>query len=189
VEVVGHVLGRARVGETCSGDAGAVRTIEGVTWALLVDGLGHGPAAAEVAARALDEHQGFDAGLTIERAFGRLHARLAGSRGAAATLLRFEADTLGFSGVGNITLRVLEGPSVPYVSVNGILGRPPLRPRAGEMKLSGSGRVLLFTDGIVRTVPLHLLARLDAEALCRSVLADHSIERDDATLVHLNYRT
>jgi negative regulator of sigma-B (phosphoserine phosphatase) len=186
VQVDTYIHGRPRLGEVSSGDAGAVRTVDDVTWVLLVDALGHGPVAAQTAALAIDEHATFTASLAIEDAFARLHARLAGSRGAAATLLRFGARTLGFGGVGNVSLRTLAGARVPYLAANGILGWRGLNVRCGELELSGSGRLLLFTDGI-RTPPIDELASLSAEALCRVLVAEHSLAHDDATVIHVSY--
>lgn len=192
-----HIHGRPRVGEVSSGDAGAVRTVDGVTWVLLVDALGHGPVAADTAQRAVDEHGTFSAALSIEDAFARLHARLHGSRGAAATLLRFDARSLGFGGVGNVSLRTLAGAKVPYISANGILGWRALHVRCGELvlrpghraesELSESGRLLLFTDGIARTPAIDDLASMSGEALCRVLVAEHSLTHDDATVMHVSY--
>lgn len=187
MQISAHILGRPRIGETCSGDVGCVRTIDGVTWVLLVDGLGHGPRAAEVAERAAEVHGRFTAALSIEAALTHLHVSLEGTRGAAATLLRFEGDTLGFTGIGNVSLRTLAGVRVPFIAANGILGRPPLRLRAGDIQLSGPGRLLLFTDGIVPTVPLATLGSHGDEALCRTVIADYSLERDDAAVIAVSY--
>jgi negative regulator of sigma-B (phosphoserine phosphatase) len=188
VQVDAYIHGRPRIGEVSSGDAGAVRTVDGVTWVLLVDALGHGPVAAEAAARAVDEHQSFPAALSVEAAFARLHARLAGSRGAAATLLRFGERSLGFGGVGNVSLRTLVGPQVPFVPASGILGWRSLQMRCGELQLSGSGRLLLSSDGIVPSPPLAQLASLSAETMCQVLIAEHSLERDDATVIHVSYR-
>src|SRR5690606_7715170 len=165
---------------------GCVRTIDGVTWALLIDGLGHGPKAAEVAERAVDE-LGLLAAESVEAGLARLHARLEGTRGAAATLLRFAERPLGLCGVGNVPLRTLAGAQVPYIPANGILGHRRLRPRCGEIELSGPGRLLLFTDGIVPTAPLSSLVSLDDDALCLALLTEHSLARDDATVVALRY--
>lgn len=186
MQVDAYIHGRPRLGEASSGDAGAVRTVDGVTWVLLVDALGHGPAAAETAARAVDEHSRFNAELAIEDAFARLHKRLAGSRGAAATLLRFGAHTLNFGGVGNVSLRTLAGPRVPYMAANGIVGWRALHVRCGQLELSGSGRLLLFTDGITRA-PLDELASLGPAALCRTLVDSYSLARDDATVIHVGW--
>ncbi|MFO7562629.1 MAG: SpoIIE family protein phosphatase [Enhygromyxa sp.] len=187
MQVSAHIHGRPRIGETRSGDAGCVRTIDGVTWALLIDGLGHGPRAAEVAERAVEEHGSFTAELSVEAALTRLHAALEGTRGAAATLLRFGARTLGFGGIGNVSLRTLAGARVPFIAANGIVGHRPLRVRVGEIELSSPGRLLMFTDGIVPTAPLSTMAFLGAEALARTLIADHSLARDDATVMVLSY--
>lgn len=188
MQVDTHIHGRPRLGEASSGDAGVVRTIDEVTWVLLVDALGHGPKAAQTAALAVDELTHFSAALAIEDAFARLHARLAGSRGAAAALLRFEGRTLAFGGVGNVSLRTLTGARVPYLAANGVLGWRALHVRSGAIELSGPGRLLLYTDGIAHTPPVDQLASLDAEALCRTLVDQHSLERDDATVVHVGYR-
>jgi negative regulator of sigma-B (phosphoserine phosphatase) len=164
-----------------------VRTIDGVTWVLLVDALGHGNLAADTAALAMAEADGFGAALSVEGALLRLHTRLLGSRGAAAALLRFEAQELSVGGVGNVEVRTLEGISAPYAATRGVLGHrlPPLR--ANSIELVGPGMLLLFTDGIERRAPLHALRNLDADVMCSTLLREHAVERDDATVVHVAY--
>jgi negative regulator of sigma-B (phosphoserine phosphatase) len=178
--------GRPRVGESCSGDVGFVRAVDGVTWVMLVDALGHGPKAAEAAALAVETAELFTAELSVERALQQLHERLHGSRGAAAALLRFEGAKLSFAGVGNVELRTLAGPSIPYVAANGVLGARIPRVRVGEFELTEPGR-LLYTDGIVRGTPIHSMTDLDPEVLCDTLIAEHSLDRDDATVLHVSY--
>lgn len=164
-----------------------MRTIDGVTWVLLVDALGHGDQAADTAALATAEADTFPANLTIEAALLRLHQKLTGSRGVAAALLRFGPNDLTIGGVGNVEVRVLQGPSPPYVATRGVLGHrlPPLR--GNRIELTSPGGLLLFTDGIDRRAPLQALRRLDADELCTTLLRDYALERDDATVVHLTY--
>lgn len=187
MRVVARIHGRPCVGETRSGDAGLVRTVDGVTWVLLVDALGHGEQAAAAADLAIEEAQTFSAELTIEAALLRLHGRLTSSRGAAAALLRFGWQDLSLGGVGNVEVRTLQGPVPPYAPTRGVLGHrlPPLR--GNTMELVGSGTLLLFTDGIERRAPLHELRSMDADALCEMLLRSHSLEKDDAMLVHVAY--
>lgn len=182
-----YIHGRPRIGETCSGDVGFARTIDDVTWVLLVDALGHGPEAAEAAALAVDEAGAFTAELSVEAGLRRLHKRLGGSRGAAAALLRFEAGSVSLGGVGNVELRTLEGPALPYIPRNGVLGHRIPRLRSTELELGASGRALMFTDGIERSAPLRQLSSLEPEALCQALIADHSLDRDDATVIHVSY--
>ncbi|PRQ01076.1 hypothetical protein ENSA5_27580 [Enhygromyxa salina] len=189
VEIDARIHGRPRVGETRSGDAGFVRRVDGVTWVLLVDALGHGPLAADAAELALDEAGAFEAELSIDAGLRRLHTRLVHSRGAAAALLRFEAGRVSLGGVGNVELRTLVGPALPYVPANGVLGHRVPRMRSTELELSGTGRVLLFTDGIERCAPLRQLGSLDPDLLCQQLIAEHSHDRDDATVIHVSYST
>jgi phosphoserine phosphatase RsbX len=187
VRVVARIHGRPCPGESRSGDAGLVRTIDGVTWVLLVDALGHGDQAADAATLAIAEADTFTAALSVEAALLRMHIQLAGSRGVAAALLRFDASSLCLGGVGNVEVRTLNGISVPYAPTRGVLGHrlPPLR--GNSIELASSGDLLMFTDGIDRRAPLHSLRSLDADVLCSTVLQSHALERDDAMLVHVNY--
>lgn len=164
-----------------------VRTIDGVTWVLLVDALGHGNLAADTADLAIAEAESFGAQLSVEAALLRVHARLLGSRGAAAALLRFSAHELSIGGVGNVEVRTLDGISAPYAATRGVLGHrlPPLRGNSVEIVSPGS--LLMFTDGIDRRAPLHALRSLDADVMCSTLLRQHALERDDATLVHVAY--
>lgn len=182
-----RIHGRPCIGESRSGDAGLVHTIGDVTWVLLVDALGHGDLAADVADLALDEARKFDAGLSVEAALLRLNTRLAGSRGAAAALLRFDATHISLGGVGNVEVRTLRGVSAPYIAARGIIGRrlPPLQSLSIEP--TAPGQLLMYTDGIDRRAPLHMLANLAPDVLCSTLLAKHSLERDDATVIHVSY--
>lgn len=187
MKVVACIHGRPCVGETRCGDAGLVRAIDGVTWVLLVDALGHGDQAADAANLAIAEAETFPATITVEQALMRLHVKLADSRGAAAALLRFEAHTLSLGGVGNIEVRTLQGPSPPYFATRGVLGHrlPPLR--GNSIELTSPGSLLLFTDGVDRRVPLHTMRTLGGDLLCAEVLRSHALDRDDAMLVHVTY--
>ncbi|NVB38910.1 SpoIIE family protein phosphatase [Pseudenhygromyxa sp. WMMC2535] len=188
MHVDARVFGRPRIGEEQSGDAGVVREVDAVTWVLLIDGLGHGPKAAAAAQLAVDELGQFDAALDIEAAFIRLNDALKGSRGAAATLVRFEERRLTIAGVGNVELRRLSGPQLPFMASNGVLGRRLPRLRVAEVEVDEPGRMLLFTDGIDRRAPLRELSRLDVDAMGRLLLAQHSHDNDDATAIHVDYR-
>ncbi len=91
---------------------------------LLVDGLGHGPIAAEAAdaaLRAYDDVRGHADAETI----ARLHQALRPTRGAAASLLHLPqgADEVSFVGVGNVLGVVAsELETRRMVNFNGTLG-------------------------------------------------------------------
>jgi anti-sigma regulatory factor (Ser/Thr protein kinase) len=102
---VGGILA-ARPGERESGDAWGVLWRAGAITVVIMDGLGHGPEAAEAAANGLHElavPAGADDPLAL---LGRLDRRLAGGRGAVAAVARMSSDEFTFSGIGNIGARL-----------------------------------------------------------------------------------
>jgi anti-sigma regulatory factor (Ser/Thr protein kinase) len=102
---VGGILA-ARPGERESGDAWGVLWRAGTITVVIMDGLGHGPEAAQAAANGLRElavPAGADDPLAL---LGRLDRRLAGGRGAVAAVARMSSDEFSFSGIGNIGARL-----------------------------------------------------------------------------------
>ena len=183
-----YIHGRPCPGETESGDAGCVHASGSVTWVLLVDALGHGPEAAKVGIEALDEvRSSFTQELSIDAAMKRLNTRLRGTRGAAATLLRFGSEQIEVTGIGNVELRTLDGDALPYVPGKGILGRRMPRLRSFALKPEHGGRLLLFTDGIERRVPLRDYASRPAAQLAEGLVGEHALARDDAMVVVVDY--
>ena len=96
----------------------------GTITVVIMDGLGHGPEAAEAAANGLHElavPAGADDPLAL---LGRLDRRLAGGRGAVAAVARMSPDEFTFSGIGNIGARLgSNGASAGQAGRPG-LGRP-----------------------------------------------------------------
>jgi negative regulator of sigma-B (phosphoserine phosphatase) len=154
---------------------------------MLVDGLGHGSAAEAASLAAIDELESFEAGVSVEEALTRIHERLRGTRGAAATLGFFDDEGVILGGVGNVSVRSLGSPSLPFVPDSGVLGGRIRKPRSTRIELEPGARMLLHTDGIVRTSPFEAIAGLDAEAMCAILLEKHSHSHDDATLIHVTY--
>ncbi len=171
------------------GDAWAVAERGGRTTALVVDGLGHGPRAAEAARVAVatfadrcdDE---------LEALAERLHTAMRPTRGGAAALCRLDPQRrrADFVGVGNVTGRLVgrEG-SQAMVSLNGTLGMDLTAPRIRRMTYQLDGAVLVIsTDGVrdgfdINTFP----GLLDHDPLVIAALIHGQRTRgtDDATVV------
>lgn len=181
------MLGRPKVGESCSGDAALVLPLPSLTWVMLVDGLGHGPKANEAAQLAIDEACKFGEHTEVEQGLQRLHERLRGSRGVAATLGRFDERGAILAGVGNVEIRAIGGASLPFAPSSGVVGGRMTRPRSVRVELPRLARLLFYTDGIARRAPFDALAALDGERLCSTLLREHSHLHDDATVVHVTY--
>jgi anti-sigma regulatory factor (Ser/Thr protein kinase) len=139
--------------ETECGDAWGVFTDGAVTGAVLVDGLGHGPAAAEPAVRAVVE--------VLERrdpepaaALERVHQCLRGTRGAAVAIAVVDAGRaeLRFAGGGNVSAwLVADGRRRGLVSQPGIVGGELRRVLALREPWPPGARLVLHTDGVKAT--------------------------------------
>jgi phosphoserine phosphatase RsbX len=131
------------------GDTGIVRIHDHICFMALVDVLGHGPQAHEVAVRAetyLTAH--YRDGLP-DIVLG-LHALLEGTRGAVAALCRLDMKTgvLLYTGSGNICMKRF-GSSVERMPLKeGILGYRISAPRENRVTLYPGDIFVMNSDGI-----------------------------------------
>ena len=188
VEVFG--LASALAGERVCGDSLAWDVTDERCAVLAVDGLGHGPEAADAAneaTRIFAAHSGEAPGHIIVR----LHDALKKTRGAAAAVaeIRPLAGTLTYAGVGNIAGSILSSTlSRSLVSHNGTLGH--VMPRAQEFKVEWprDGILVMHSDGLHSRWDLTrypgLLARQPA-LIAGVMLRDFRRERDDASVLVL----
>ena len=101
-----------REGESVCGDAVAIAETSGSQTAVVADGLGHGPDAAEAADVALSVFaQNPDRPLAHQIA--SMHRALRATRGAAIALARITPRRLEFCGIGNVIGTTLNGRSRP----------------------------------------------------------------------------
>ncbi|MFV8755163.1 hypothetical protein ACNOYE_31835 [Nannocystaceae bacterium ST9] len=163
-----------------------MRSLGEVAWVVLVDGLGHGPKANEAALLAIDEAGKFGPDLAVEDGMQRLHERLRGTRGVAATIARFDDSGATFTGIGNVEVRGL-GFDLPFAPGSGVVGGRMRTPRSVRVELPQLARLLFYTDGIARRAPFDSLATLDGAIVCTTLLDHHSHLHDDATVIHVTY--
>jgi phosphoserine phosphatase RsbX len=176
-------LSMPKSGEYANGDRAFVRQEpSGRTLLGIVDALGHGPEAERVALVALDELSTVSLDTGIGDVMERVHRRLRGTRGAAATLCLVDRGEIQACGVGDVEFRCQEN-SVPFVLSPGVLGGHVRTFRVCRARLEAPSRLLFFSDGVtsrVRPDDLRMLAPLEA---CRRVLQDHRRTYDDATVL------
>ena len=136
-------------GERVSGDAVIVRPLEEGLFAAIVDVLGHGPDAHQLALD-IDAYLAQYACADVAGLMGRLHQRLRGSRGAAVGLCAIDtaAGRLTYVGTGNTVLRRFGKAETRLVSHDGVLGQNMRTPHPQTLQLEEGDLVVLYTDGI-----------------------------------------
>jgi negative regulator of sigma-B (phosphoserine phosphatase) len=187
------VRGRARQGETTTGDLAVTRRTEAGTLVAVVDGLGHGPLAAH-AARLAVQTAARHAEETLPAIATACHEALRTTRGAAISLaaVSSEEHTLTWLGIGNVAGMVAGGiPTVPCRRVplpllDGIVGHhlPPLIPATVEVE---RGDVLVVTtDGAPHDVADHVALAGSTSAIAERLLGDEP-RSDDSLVLVLRY--
>jgi anti-sigma regulatory factor (Ser/Thr protein kinase) len=182
-------------GERVNGDAWAWSVDETGIFAVLADGLGHGPAAAAAGARAVAGPAEL-AALPLPDALMRIHARLRGTRGAAVTAVRLRpaADGAGsellVAGVGNVAAVVVspDGEARRTLIGHGTAGLAARTPTQTRTPVPAGGVVVLHTDGLLSSWDLGGRARVVSSppgVLAAVLLRDHERGTDDTGIVVL----
>jgi anti-sigma regulatory factor (Ser/Thr protein kinase) len=181
-------------GETACGDGWCVRQRADHATVLLVDGLGHGPNAADAADTAISVFETADDRAPKE-IVALLHEALRSTRGAAVAVAEVrrtgDGATIDFCGVGNTVTAVI-GQAGPRAlpSMNGTAGlsvrlQPFTQPwYPGEM-------LVMHTDGLTTRWRLDAYpdVREHDPAIAAALLhRDASRGRDDATVLALRLR-
>jgi serine phosphatase RsbU (regulator of sigma subunit) len=180
-------------GETESGDrywAGAVAN--GMMFAV-VDGLGHGPAAAaasDIAIATLEQHVG-DPLIELLR---RCHQALRGTRGVAMSLAVFNTEDamLTWIGVGNVEGTLLRRdaglPCDKLLLRNGVVGIHLPTLREGELPVKPGDILAMVTDGVTDERPLRVSMDGHIESMARGILSSAGKGTDDALVLVARYR-
>lgn len=175
-------------GERFCGDAWAHHQTPEKTSILLVDGLGHGPQAAEAAAEAVETF-----GKWVERPpseiLARIHDASKKTRGAVAAIaeIRPHENTLTYAAVGNISTSVVthQG-SRSLVSHSGTLGVASPKIQEFKERWGADSVLIMHSDGLQTRWDLKSYAGLVTRhpALIGAALfRDYRRQRDDASVV------
>lgn len=190
------VAGRALPGQYRSGDDYVVVSgADRVTMAM-IDGLGHGPDAADAADRAVQTIRGLP-GEHIDVLIERCHQALCDSRGAAITILQVsEADgVVTWLGVGNVDAWILRRDRAGIVTMEslmpagGVVGQlslPALRPRTAQLR--GGNVIIMVTDGVTSSWSAAVRPGQPVTTTAQAILAHHARPADDALVLAALYR-
>jgi serine phosphatase RsbU (regulator of sigma subunit) len=189
--------GRPLPGEHVSGDQSiAIDIGSGGALFGVMDGLGHGPAAATAALRAVEalKHAHTE---RLEVLVQLCHRVLGGTRGVAMTLARVDyADsTLSWVGVGNVTANLVakDAAGIHIRSsarlAAGIVGYriPEIRP-AQVISLRAGDLIVMATDGITDDHLDHIDFAASARVIAEEILSKYAKESDDALVLAARHR-
>jgi hypothetical protein len=147
----------------------------------VVDVLGHGPSAAEVAQQAGACLDTVDLDRDVEAWTYHLHEALARTRGAAVGFARMQENDLQLAVVGNIGIRSC-GTRVGIVASPGIVGRRLRKLRSFSFSMQPGDRLALHSDGL-RHVDLAATRDLPLEQACERLMDTFATPADDASLL------
>jgi negative regulator of sigma-B (phosphoserine phosphatase) len=169
-------------GHDRSGDVVVVRVTEAAALIAVIDALGHGPKAADIAELAARQLLATPLDEEMMRTMARLHEALHGTRGAAAMVAVLRGGAIEGCGVGNVELRSLGG-SVPVVQSPGILGVRVRRYNVFSARLEPGTRLVLFSDGISAHVQVAQTEQMEPREACESIFRGYRRAHDDASVL------
>ena len=184
------VASHSRDGITVSGDRHVVANFARGALVAVIDGLGHGVPAAEVAeeAAAVLTANPDDDPIVLMQA---CHSRLRASRGAVMSLASLGEDRMRWLGVGNVEgMLVRPGDRRERRSLlvrGGVVGYRLPRLLESEHDLRPGDTLIMATDGVspeaLREVPLGPTS----EATAKAILEAGSAGNDDALVLAATY--
>jgi serine phosphatase RsbU (regulator of sigma subunit) len=174
-----------------SGDTVVIEHRDEILFLAIVDALGHGPQANDVANRAerfLRNGWSSDVLDTMHR----LHSALKGTIGAAAGLCVVDRVTreVRYAAVGNTVLRTFGSQATRLISADGIIGGHWRTPAVQAAPLNESGTILLYTDGVSDRFDVEQYPQIiyhSASAIARKIVDRFGKPYDDATCMAMRY--
>ncbi len=187
------VAGAPHEGERRSGDLAVFTPTSVGGLACLIDGLGHGPEAADAAeacAAVVRTHAEAEAQELLEAC----HAALRDTRGVVMTVAWFdlERSQLAWAGVGNVDARLVRsGPQLREdvaLVFGGVIGYRMPRVRPATMPLERGDLLVMITDGIDGAISPALAGGGAAQTMAERIFAMHGRGTDDALALVVRFR-
>jgi negative regulator of sigma-B (phosphoserine phosphatase) len=186
--------GAPLAGEARSGDLAVFAPYEGGALVAVIDGLGHGAAAADASAAAaavLAERPNDSPDALLKRC----HDALRTTRGVVATLAWFDlaGRELTWTGIGNVEGRLVRAARAAGDSndsptlFGGVLGWSLPAVRVVRTELHPGDCLVMATDGVAADFGSSLMPGVAAEEQAKRVLATHARGSDDALVVAVRY--
>lgn len=178
----------ALAGQPACGDLHVLRPFRDGILLAVVDGLGHGSAAASaarIAGAVLEEH----AGEPLDALVRRCHEALRASRGVVMSLGALLPDgRLSWLGVGNVQGFLLRSPpretaEEALLLRAGVVGVRLPRLATAVVPVSDGDTLVFATDGVAEGFPRGLALRRPAQKAAEAILSGHRKQTDDALVL------
>ncbi len=172
-------------GERVSGDMAIAELNEGKFYFAIVDVLGHGARAHEVA-QVAKTFLSANWKPSVTQMIMGLHEALSGGRGAAVGvgILDVPSGELAYSGVGNTVFRILGPNPVRFYSREGVVGERISTIPEQTGSLDNEHVAVLYTDGVRASFELDAHPQLlsqEPSRVSRTLVEDFGKQFDDAT--------
>jgi negative regulator of sigma-B (phosphoserine phosphatase) len=182
-------------GQPVSGDAATVEDDRGDYLIAVVDGLGHGEAAADAASLAIDVIRANRAE-PLDNLLVLCHQAMQVSRGAAITLARVDTvhRALTWVGVGNVDAFLVRNtptgtaPVDSPVLAGGIVGFNLPRVTVRTVDLHMGDLIVFATDGIDPKFAGDLRLGMDVASLAEHIVSSRAKGTDDALALVTRFR-
>lgn len=189
------VAGRPIPGEDASGDRHLVLAPPDGPLLAVVDGLGHGPEAAEVAERAVAAIGAQTGRVDVIERMAAGDRALAGTRGAVAALVSVEEPAeLAWAGVGNVEavlLRAAAGGRMQVAhalaSTPGILGARRRSVHVSRCSLRPGDVLVMATDGVDTDLAAAVSPGGDLGNAVEGIVRTWAKRSDDALVLAARY--
>lgn len=178
-----------KLGQDICGDAFGIRHTGNGLWIALLDGLGHGPLAAEASNRAVGIFQQARVDDTPADVLRAAHQGIKTTRGAVMAVAKFDADKalMSFAGVGNIVGIVASGNNTQHlISTDGTVGYNMRTVRPSEVPWTRGSVFVATTDGLSTRWNLNRhpgLVDRHPSLIANVLHRDFARDADDATIV------
>jgi anti-sigma regulatory factor (Ser/Thr protein kinase) len=184
--------GRPCGGELVSGDTIIVKQLGSEIACAVVDVLGHGPDAHELAIH-IETFLGKKMSANPIATLHLLHSELRGTRGGVAGIAVFNpaTGTVRFAACGNIVARRMGEAEVSLHSAEGTLGQSMRSPIEQTLILQKKDVLLIHTDGIKSRFSMSEYPKIcyeRAQIIAKTVVEKFGRSYDDATCLALRYK-
>ena len=182
---------RPLLSESECGDTGVILESEDTLFFSVLDVLGHGSEAYELAIKAkefLEQNYRED----MVELINELHLNLMSSRGLVGSLAKLDIGSglLSHVGIGNITAKKFGTENYRFVNRDGIIGHKIPKPRVDSILFEKGDVFIMHSDGVRENSNLQEHPEIftkKAKSMSMEVVQKFSRQNDDSTCFSLKY--